>query len=194
MPTFGRFYVRPRNLVLTGAAIAAVLFAVFLSHLTRITPQVRERIVAALSDKFDSEVQLEEFQVSMFPRPEVWGRGLVIRLRGRHDVPPLITIASFSAAASIGGLIGKPLHLRSVTFEGLEVYVPPDRNDPDPGVDSGAPDSPRGRLAPPPAHAPHKTPRPGESPLVIDNIMAMNARLEVASKKPDGGPAQCVCL
>jgi hypothetical protein len=184
VPTFGRIYVRPRNLVLAGVAIAAILFAVFLSHLTRLTPQVRERIVAALSDKFDSEVELADFQVSIFPRPEVWGSGLVIRLEGRRDVPPLIKIESFSAAASVFGLIGKPLHLRSVTLEGLEIYVPPDRNDTDPDDDSGMPDSPRGRLAPPAEHDPHPTPRLGESPLVIDTIMAMGARLEIASKKP----------
>jgi hypothetical protein len=184
VPNVGRLHLRTRNVVLAGVAIAAVLFAVFLSHLTRLTPQVRERIVAALSDKFDSEVELADFQVSIFPRPEVWGSGLVIRHEGRRDVPPLITIRSFSAAASVVGLVGSPLHLRSVTLEGLDIYVPPDRNDDDPDVDSGMPDSPRGRLAPPAAHPAHQTPAPGESPLVIDNIMAMNARLQIASKKP----------
>jgi hypothetical protein len=179
-----RLHVRTRYVFLTGVAIAAVLSAVFVSQLTRLTPRVRERIVEALSDRFGGDVELDDFRASIFPRPEIRGGGLVIRINGRRDVPPLITIRSFSAAASITGLIGRPLHLRSVTLEGLAVYVPPDRYDDDPDDDSGVPDSPRGRLAPPAAHPPHPTPALGKSPLVIDNIMSTNARLEIASKTP----------
>ncbi len=63
MTFLGRFHVRTRNLVLIGLALGCVVAVIFLSQLTRLTPHVRERIVAALSDKFDSEVELEEFQV-----------------------------------------------------------------------------------------------------------------------------------
>ena len=184
MITIGRLHLRTRNLVLAGLAIGCVLAAIFLSQLTRISPHVRERIVAALSDKFDAEVELRDFQISMFPRPEIWGGGLVIRHKGRRDVPPLIAIHSFSASAGVFGLIGKPLRLRSITLDGLELYMARDTNDPDEKEDSGMPDSPRGRLTPPAAHAAHPTPAAGKSPLVIDNIKAMNARLEIASKKP----------
>ena len=90
MATVGRFHVRTRNLVLTGVAIGCVLAAVFFSEATRRTPLVRGRIVAALSDKFDGEVELKDFQISMFPRPEIWGQGLTVRYKGRHDVPPLV--------------------------------------------------------------------------------------------------------
>jgi hypothetical protein len=98
-------------------------------------------------------------------------------------VPPLISIRSFSAAASLVGLMGKPLHLKSVELEGLEVYIPPDRNDPDPEHDSGVRDSPRGRLTPPEAKFWNRRPR-RDTPLIIDSIMSKNSSLEITSKKP----------
>jgi hypothetical protein len=163
--TIGRLHIRTRNLVLIAIVLGSVLGAVFLSHLTRLTPTVRETIVAALTDRFDGDVELEGFQISIFPRPEIWGEGLVVRYKGRRDVPPLISIRSFSAAASLVGLMGKPLHLKSVELEGLEVYIPPDRNDPDPEHDSGGARQPSRSIdaagsevlepASPPRHAAH---------------------------------------
>ena len=47
-------------------------------------PQVRDQVVSALNDRFQSEVALDAFQVSVFPRPEVNGSGLVVRWDGRR--------------------------------------------------------------------------------------------------------------
>ena len=55
--------------------------------------------IKALNERFDSETELATLQVSIFPQPEVRGTGLVVRYKGRRDVPPLITIKSFSACA-----------------------------------------------------------------------------------------------
>ena len=122
------------------------------------------------------------FRSSIFPRPEIWGENLVIRYQGRHDMPPLVSIRQFSAASSIVGLIGRPLHLRSVTLEGLNIYVPRDRDGDDHGIDSGIPDSPRGRLAPPPKPK-RRFWRRRDTPLIVDSVTATNAALEIPSKK-----------
>ncbi len=58
------------------------------------TPHVRQRAIAALNERFKSDVDLGSLQIAVFPRPEILGTGLVLRHKGRTDVAPLITIGS----------------------------------------------------------------------------------------------------
>ena len=78
--------------------------AVLLEEATRRTPYVRDQVVSALNTKFASQVELDMLQVTSFPRPEVRGGGLTLRYNGRTDVPPLISVASFSASAGLAGV------------------------------------------------------------------------------------------
>src|SRR5687767_14464551 len=94
-----------RRTWLAVAVIAAVLLAILASLFTRVTPHVRDLAVRALNERFDSETEIATLQVSIFPQPEVSGTGLVVRYKGRRDVAPLISVQSFSASASIPGLI-----------------------------------------------------------------------------------------
>ena len=126
----GRPTPRPRRRITRRGWVAiAILFAVLLATLaslfTRVTPHVRDLAVKALNERFDSETEIATLQVSIFPQPEVSGTGLVVRYKGRRDVAPLITVKSFSASATIPGLIFKQLHLKTIDLEGLEIRVPP---------------------------------------------------------------------
>ena len=90
----------------------------------------------ALGERFDSEVQLETLTVSLLPRPRLSGRGLVLRHKHRTDVPPLVTIASFSGEAGLVGLLSDPVTVSNIRLEGLEINVPPggmSLNDDEPG-------------------------------------------------------------
>src|SRR5215203_6168265 len=89
------------------------------------TPSIRDSVVPPLNARFDSKVELAELQTDFFPRPGIDGRGLVLRHDGRTDVPPLITVEHFTASAGIRGLFGRPVRLRDVTVEGLNVHIPP---------------------------------------------------------------------
>jgi hypothetical protein len=175
------------------AVILAALLAILASLLTRVTPHVRDAAVSALNDRFDSQTELATLQVSIFPRPEVSGTGLVVRHKGRRDVPPLITIKSFSASAGLVGLLFGPLHLHTVDLEGLEIHVPPGGlKGQDLGPSNGADDGPAkpdagatkpdGAPAKPDA-APVRTKQP-RSPIVIDSIRSKAARLEIATDDP----------
>src|SRR5688572_16821434 len=126
----GRPTPRPRRRITRRGWISiAILFAVLLATLaslfTRVTPHVRDLAVKALNERFDSQTEIATLQVSIFPQPEVSGTGLVVRHQGRRDVAPLITVKSFSASATIPGLIFKRLHLKTIDLEGLEVRIPP---------------------------------------------------------------------
>ena len=141
----------------------------FLVWAIRSTPHVRDRVVAALNERFASQVNLETLNVSVWPRPWVSGSGLTLRHNGRTDVPPLITIDSFESSAGVMGLLRKPVHLKDVRLEGLHIRVPVGglrgRKQAQPGLE----------------HQPHGE-RP--SPILIDEIASRSATLEIATAKP----------
>ena len=164
-----------RRLLLVAVVLGLVATAIIVSWGLRATPQVRDRIVAALNARFESQVGLESLQAAIFPRPSISGTGLTLRHNGRTDVPPLITIQAFQASAGIVGIAGKPLHLRDVDLEGLEIHVPP-------GGLHGAADD---RAADPVAvRTSGESLADNVSSILIDTIRSKRARLEIASSKP----------
>ena len=150
-----------RLLFATALTLVLMLGAALLLIPPRITPHVRERAVAALKERLESDVDLASLKVAFLPRPQISGTNLTLRHRGRHDVAPLIQIESYSASAGLWGLISSPMRLETVELERLDISIPPG------GVDraSGAP-------------------RPGASPLIIDRIVSRAARLEIVPRDP----------
>lgn len=191
-----------RRTWLAVAVIAAVLLATLASLFTRVTPHVRDLAVQALNERFDSDTEIATLQVSIFPQPAVNGTGLVVRYKGRRDVAPLISVRSFSASASIRGLIFKQLHLKTVELEGLEIRVPPGglKRGANLDVSKGKGDRPpadtdASGTAPPPVPAPRpdRGPDPDEaprafsssrSPIVIDTIRSRASRLQIDTDDP----------
>ena len=114
-----------RRFSLVAFVLLLIVAAVLFSAAIRITPYVRNEAIAALESRFESDLELASFQASVFPRPEIAGSGLVLRHKGRTDVPPLIKIGSYSASAGLLGLIRSPLHLKTVELNGLEISIPP---------------------------------------------------------------------
>lgn len=156
-----------KRLAWIGAGLVLTAAAVTLVWAVRATPQIRERLVAALNERFASQIDLRSLDVDILPKPRVTGSGLTFRYQGRTDVPPLISIGAFDASAGLAGLVRAPLHLHDVTIDGLEIRVPPG------GLSLGDGDAAE--------HSPH-TERP--SPILIDKIVSRSARLEIASRKP----------
>jgi hypothetical protein len=159
---------RHRGLLVTFA-ILAIVGAVLMSVATGLSPLIRDRVVAALNARFASEVALESLQVSVFPRPELSGSGLSVRWEGRTDVPPLIRLQDVSASAGLFGLLGTPVRLKTVELDRLEIHIPPG------GVKVG---NGTGTATQGPATS------EGDPRLVIDEIVAHAAQLQIASKKP----------
>jgi AsmA-like C-terminal region len=165
-----------RRTLLAAFMLILILGAILLSVASRITPHVRQGAVAALNERFRSDVDLASLQVSIFPRPEILGTGLVLRHKGRRDVAPLITIESYSASAGLWGLINSPLHLKSVELDRLEISIPPG------GV--------HGDLADPSVEGDATVTReeangePNASKLVIDQIVSRTARLDIVPRDP----------
>jgi AsmA-like C-terminal region len=157
---------RRRRTFLFALVTGGILVALLLSLASRATPHVRDQVVAAMNERFESEVALEALQVSVFPRPEVTGRGLSVRWDGRDDVPPLVRLGTFRASAGLLGLLGTPVRLHTVELDRLELFIPPG------GLHGAAGSQP----ARPAGHLPAR--------LTIDEIVSRAAELHIASKDP----------
>jgi len=175
--------MKRRRILLGLLLVILVGSALLVTWAIRATPSVRDTVVDALNARFDSKVDLQTLKVSIYPTPQVTGTGLTLRHNGRTDVPPLITIDGFDANASLKGLIRKPLHLKDVKVEGLNVRIPPGGLSPHDEADDDQPQRPKD--LPPPAVA--ATPPP-PSKVLIDSIHAKRARLEIASRRADRLP------
>ncbi len=165
-----------------GLWITAILFAIggaiLIERLIGVTPYVRHEVVATLNARFASHVELDSLHVSMFPRPAIYGEGLTLRYNGRQDVPPLIEVPSFSASAGLWGVSGKPVHLKTVTLDGLTVKIPVG------GLNPGKakpPSAAAGFTAPPRTAAPLGK---ASGTVLIDHLVSRQATLEIASKDP----------
>ncbi len=88
-------------------------------------PEARQRIIQALEERFDADVDLKSLQVSVYPHPKVVGEGLSIRHKGWTDPHPLIYIRRFVAQTDYDTLIAKENKVDLVRLEGLEIHVPP---------------------------------------------------------------------
>jgi len=107
------------------AGVAVLLLLILFSLPIAVEPRIKQRLVNALGERFDSEVQVETLTISLLPRPRLSGRGLVLRHKHRTDVPPLVLIASFSGEAGLVGLLSDTVTISNIRLEGLEINVPP---------------------------------------------------------------------
>ncbi|MGH7868480.1 MAG: hypothetical protein ACREP9_12860, partial [Candidatus Dormibacteraceae bacterium] len=145
-----------------GLGVLGVLVAEALSG--PLTSWVKQQAIETVSVRFASQVTFSEFDVSIYPRIRLSGRGLVLRLNGHPASPPLISVARFSAEADLLELIRRPSHIHNVTLEGLDIHMPPRQEHP-------AEERP----------TPHKK-RHRPLPVVVDVMLVKNAQLELLSK------------
>src|SRR4051812_44532460 len=161
--------------IIIGILLAVVGASIVIGVLTLPTltqEKAREQFIAALSERLDAKVELKELRFQMWPTIRAEGRGLVIRHRGRTDVPPLITIGRFSAEGSLTSFVHH--HVARVDIEGLDIQIPPDHNrDPQVAASDGSSNVARREDAtdedpnqPDLAHT-----------LIVDDLYTMGARL-----------------
>lgn len=119
--------IRRRRWVIATIVLGALLVAALVSLAARVpfsSDKLRAKVVATLADRLDSDVELKELTLRLYPRLHAEGRGLTLRHKGRTDVPPLISIDGFDADADLVGLWRR--HVTHVKLTGLSIQVPPD--------------------------------------------------------------------
>jgi hypothetical protein len=135
------------------------------------TSVLRGLVVSTLSDRLDSEVELSAFAVDTFPTVIVRGSGLVIRHRGRRDVPPLVSVKSFTVTGGVFDLMRRPRRFRTVALDGLEINIPPGGL----GIKGGSP--------PPVTEG-----EPGPSPLIVERLVSTDAVLRIIPRREGKDP------
>lgn len=125
-----------KALLVAGLAGIVVIFAANVLTIG-LRNDIKRSIETILRDRFESDVEIQNLQVFVFPHIHATAKGIVLRHKGRTDVPPLIMIERLSLMANITGLLRSPKHVASIHLNGLQVHIPP-RGDGAPRV-SGEP-------------------------------------------------------
>src|ERR1700747_983392 len=94
-------------LTVPGVLLLLLLLAVgFLIFRSRgIEERTRQWVVQTLSQRFQSDVDLDAIHIKVFPQLSVAGDGLTLHHHGRRDVPPLIHIKRFTFTAGVWELL-----------------------------------------------------------------------------------------
>ena len=163
-------------------AVIAFLFVCLISIVPFRSAAAERRIVAALETHLQSDVELRQMRWRLLPQLRAEGEGLVIRHKGRADVPPLISVARFSVEGNLLGVLRR--HVSLVTVEGLDIQIPPRRRADSAGPVQTRPEAPqqarpRGNTDENPARA-----------WTIDHLITTNGRLAVVPSRPDREPKE----
>jgi hypothetical protein len=162
--------VNAKRWLALGGVVTLVAIVVLVVAARRAGPYLHGEIEQVLADRLESEVTLEALDVTLFPRPSITGRGLVIRHRGRTDIPPLVSVGTFTGHASWSGAWAR--RLADVSLDGLEITIPPRR-----GADMPSLDGTGGTASP-----------GGGRNFAIDSLTATNTRLSIMPRNPEKDP------
>lgn len=172
---------RRRNLLLAIFAAAVIITTVALLAVQRFEPTIRDQMVQFLEERFYADVQLEELHLSLIPTVRISGRKLVLRYKGRNDIPPLISIDEFTASSTLMNLLRKPATISELNLVGLVINIPPDRSQTK--IMEREPDKGAGTETP----ATRSEPAVSRD-FIVDKIVADGATLNILPKNPNKDP------
>ena len=141
----------------SGVAVIALLIGLIVAGSIlsrRIEPYIRQQAEQYLRTRFHADVRIASLQVRLpglsplrmlLTRGRgsvatVEGRGIVMRMMGRPDAPPLFAVQKFVTAIDIGALGDPVQHVSVVDISGLEIAIPPKGERPDLRSRKGAAD------------------------------------------------------
>ena len=170
-----------------GVVIAASVLA------SRIEPYARQEAVRYLSQRFDSDVQLQQLHIRL-PKTSslrllltggkgvsahIEGQGLTMRWKDRPASAPLFSIQNFDCIVSVESVLHPPVIVSQIFVDGMEIQVPP-RNDP----------APQRKRAPFPARDAQPPSQPGapNPTVIIGKVHIQNAALVIQPRDPQRLP------
>lgn len=155
-----------RKWLIGAAAALLIIVAGGALAIARLKPMLRERAILAIKEHYKSDVELKDFNVSLFPRFSAVGEGLYLRQQNKHGLPPLVTVKRLTVNATLSGMLSEPIRVERVVLEGLQINVPPKQRDSDKS-DKPKPEPPR---------------------FIIDEVIADGAFLQILPKKEGKEP------
>jgi hypothetical protein len=113
------------GILAAGALVGAVVLRTRADDM--IERRLRPATIELLEQRFQSDVELAELSVRVFPTLAIEGRGLVLRHKEHRDIPPLITIETFTIESTVPELWSR--HIDRVHVTGLHITIPPRRRE-----------------------------------------------------------------
>ena len=160
-----------RRWLAIGLGIVAIVVGIGLIGLIVLAPMIKsvvhQRAQKALEDRFESSVQVKNFEVDLFPRPKIILEGVTFQHRKYSGFPPLIELARVEADANLAGLLLH--HVRQVNLVGLKIHIPKGQKD------GSSSDASSGKKKEP------------HFPVILDTVAADDALVEIiraAGEKP----------
>lgn len=167
--------------LISGAVVVLLLVAV--SFVPFSSEAARKRVIKEIATRMDADVELETLRFRILPGLRAEGTGLVVRQRGRLDVPPLISIPRFAVDGGFLAFLDR--HIARVTLEGLDIEIPPDRHI-DLNGDKTAPPAATTTAdkTQPSASASAEPEKKSRREFVIDDMFAKEAKVVIHPKNP----------
>jgi uncharacterized protein involved in outer membrane biogenesis len=109
----------------SAALVLLLLIVATLSQKRAAELRTRDWIVRLLERKFNSNVELADFHVQVFPRMTVSGAGLSLHYWAAPDAPPLIRIEHFSFDLGLLGVFRAPHRIQSLHLKRMVIAIPP---------------------------------------------------------------------
>jgi hypothetical protein len=146
--------------MVTAVVIATVFVFVVLIFLAAYWPFSRQSVVKQLEDVSRSRVEVGDFHRTYFPRPGCVLQNVIFHHNPKTGAPPLITVEKMRVEGTFAGIFRK--HVRRINAEGMHIFIPP------PGTEHFE--------------------TPARSTVIIDDLIADGAILDVASRQPGKAP------
>jgi uncharacterized protein involved in outer membrane biogenesis len=99
-------------------------------------------LVRAAKERFGGDIEFGSLTISVLPHVRISAKGLVLRMEGRTDMPPLIKIRGFQLDGNIVQMLRPAPEFESLRMDGLEIDVPPRRRGEEALRSQGQPKSP----------------------------------------------------
>ncbi|MCI0338434.1 MAG: AsmA-like C-terminal region-containing protein [Acidobacteria bacterium] len=120
-----------RCLLGVGAALLLIIMVGLIWASIWLKPMLRERLITAIKEQYEREVELKDLSISLLSGFSAVGRDLVIHQKDRPGLPPLIVIKRLQLEASLRGMLSEPVRIERLVLEGLQINTPPKQHDPD---------------------------------------------------------------
>jgi hypothetical protein len=155
-----------------GFVLGLGAIAAFLAM--RFQPIARQYFISTLNKRYQSEVELGNLNISLFPVVHATGDNLVLWFRGSHDGPPLVEVRRFTLDAAFVSFFREPKHIGQLRLEGLRIHLPPR---------SGTSITNSSITTPAASHSSTAT-----AAFILDEVIADGATLEITPKDSSKNP------
>jgi hypothetical protein len=182
MGLYRRHWLLTTVVVLVLVLAAGVgLFALFADDLVK--TRLRPATIRLLSERFDSDVDLQDMTVRVFPALSVHVARVSLRHRGRTDIPPLLKIASMTMETGIWKL--RRSQIDRIHISGLEIVIPPERGAGLPSLNGAKSDASSSPAAPSDSSSSN-----GRPDAFIGELLSEDAKLTIMPKTENKAPRE----